>query len=344
MSSENQNGMPIHAPEHKQQTLKPPGSTSKTSRTEATSGISRWRTLRSQEDRSTNHVIRAEDGGLWEARYMQRCADYAIAYLSSHSGCRHACRFCHLTQSRQTTMLSATLSDYRHQLERVLTTYRERRSAPPHQRIAAVNRLHINFMARGEALSNPTLISQPERLFDALDACAQQEGIGRSQFNVSTIIPKSFIEQSRSLMDVLSDPRSVLYYSLYSVDPAFRKRWLPKALAAEHALDLIADYQVRTGREIVLHWAMIEGHNDRDEDIQAIIEAIRQRAIKARFNLVRYNPYGPRSGKEPGPDRLQVVFTRLALALGDTSSRILPRVGFDVKASCGMFVEHAGNT
>lgn len=105
-----------------------------------------WRVLRSSEDRSVNFVRDAGDGGLFEARFVARSDDYAIAYLSSHSGCRLACRFCHLTQTGQTGFMPASLWDLGGQLMRVLQHMDEEGLRPP----AAARELHGARGAAGE--------------------------------------------------------------------------------------------------------------------------------------------------------------------------------------------------
>lgn len=293
-----------------------------------------WTAHASNADASVNHSTPSSDGGLWEARYVQRTPDYFIAYLSSHTGCAQSCRFCHLTATGQTGMIPASAEDYLSQLDRVLSTYRERRE----EGLPAVERVHLNFMARGEPLSNPTLCRDGMNLCSRLADRVQEQGVTDVRMKISSIVPRDFQGGATGLMQALAHPNSMLYYSLYSLDASFRKRWLPKALPGEIALDFIAEYQMRTGRDVALHWAFIEGNNDRDEDVLAILEAVRCRGIRAKFNLVRYNPPGPRQGREPPEERLQDLFRLLSEGLNHQESRIVPRVGFDVKASCGMFL------
>lgn len=47
-------------------------------------------TLPSEEDASINYVFE-EWYGKYEARYVQRSPEYAIVYLSSHTGCDLSC-------------------------------------------------------------------------------------------------------------------------------------------------------------------------------------------------------------------------------------------------------------
>lgn len=288
-------------------------------------------TLVSHEDRSVNHVATAADGGAWEARYVQRTDDYFICYVSSHTGCNQSCRFCHLTATGQVTMGPADVVTYLQQVDQVLGTYQARRAAG----LPAAGKIHYNFMARGEPLANPHFLDHSQVVFDGMAERAVALDLD-PRFKVSSILPRTF---DRDLVDVLADPRAELYYSLYSMDPAFRKRWLPKALPAEESLDRIADYQRRTGRRVVLHWAFIAGQNDSEATVDAILEAVIGRGIRAKFNLVRYNPHDARHGVEPFQDVLDARFERIRTALGEAGSRQVPRVGFDVKASCGMFIE-----
>lgn len=294
-----------------------------------------WNVLASSQDASVNHTQATDDGGHWESRFVQRTSDYFICYLSSHTGCSQSCRFCHLTASRQTMMTPATLEDYLQQADQVLRTY-QRRVADG---LEPAQRIHFNFMARGEALSNPHFVQGSSALFEALGEKAAAVGVPTpAKFLVSTIFPRDF---EGDLAQVLADERATPYYSLYSVNPRFRKRWLPKALPAAEALERLAAFQKATDRRVVLHWAFIKDENDSVADVEAMLDAVEASGLKAKFNLVRYNPHDQRQGVEPDEAVLQDLFDRISQRLGQPGSRIVPRVGFDVKASCGMFIEPA---
>lgn len=284
-------------------------------------------TLYSAEDASVNFISPANDGGAFEARYVRREEDYFITYLSSHTGCNKACRVCHLTQTRQTMMTPATVDDYYLQGLQVFRHYREFDDA---------QRVNFNFMARGEPLANPSVLNNWDRVQRPLQSLAEQHALA-SKFNISTIMPEEMAD--RKLYDVFGDSGAQIYYSLYSMRDDFRKRWLPKAMGAHDALWKMVEWQQKTGQLLTLHWAFIEGENDSLDVLEEIIMAILVRSLDVKFNLVRYNPYSPAQGKEPSEEILQRNFDYLAKAFGHEKSRIVPRVGFDVKASCGMFVD-----
>ena len=87
-------------------------------------------------------------------------------YVSSHSGCNQACRFCHLTATKQVGMSPAALDDLLTQVDAVFGYYDQQirtGSQPPAQRV------NINWMARGEPLLNDTLVvNGGKELLDAL--------------------------------------------------------------------------------------------------------------------------------------------------------------------------------
>ena len=66
---------------------------------------------------------------------------------------------------------------------------------------------------------------------------------------------------------------------------------------------------------------------------------IKDSGIKARMNVVRYNPFGPGQGKESSEEVIQARFEQLKQVMLVPGSRIVPRVGTDVAASCGCFIE-----
>lgn len=287
-------------------------------------------------DASVNLVRAADDGGFYEARLVQRAPDKFICYLSSHSGCAYSCRFCHLTATGQTMMLPETMPGYLSQAMRVMEEY-DTRVEGGQARAARVN---FNFMARGEPLDNPVVLSQAPALWQALVDMARERGLS-AKIKVSSIIPADF---SGSLDDVFCRPEVELYYSLYSLDPAFRRRWLPKSMDPMRALDKIAHWQNgRADRRLVLHGAFIKDHNDSIQGVHDICRALDERGIMARFNLVRYNPHDQRHGLEADEARLDDLLHAMSEGLRDPGcnlgpSKMIPRVGQDVAASCGMFI------
>lgn len=289
-----------------------------------------WTKLQSKEDSSINFY--SEDSeGLIESRFVQRSLEYFIVYLSSHNGCNQTCRFCHLTATGQTTFSPVTPHLYWLQAKEVLNNL-------PKEALQAKT-VHFNFMARGEPLANPYLVKEPSVIFDTLKEEGQRAGFTDCRYLVSTIFPELFSAFRQPLSKVLEDPQSSLYYSLYSVDPTFRKKWLPRAMDPFKALDEIAQYQQLTGKQITLHWAFIEGENDSVEDLHKTMQAVTARGLDAKFNLVRYNPYSSKQGKEVSETTLQELFSVIEHYLPNASNKIVSRVGFDVKASCGMFIE-----
>lgn len=287
-----------------------------------------WQVLKSHEDASVNFTKETSDNGFLEARFVQRVPHYFITYLSSHTGCNKSCRFCHLTATKQTMMTEASLDDYLQQADQVLFYYKNRGKEKTEEIV------NFNFMARGEPLANSTILHNSNELFDQLGRKATDLGL-KPQFMISSIIPEDF---SVKLSDIFSDERATLYYSLYSTQEKFRKRWLPKAMDCYKALDLIAEFQAETGRQIALHWAFIEGQNDNMDELHKTMEDVKSRGVNARFNLVRYNPHSDRYGVEPAESQIIQLFDTVKSYLPESNSRIVPRVGHDVKASCGMFI------
>jgi 23S rRNA (adenine2503-C2)-methyltransferase len=282
------------------------------------------------EDESVN-FIRLAPGGAFEARYVRRTAEYMIAYLSSQAGCDRACRFCHLTATGQTAMTQAGVQDYVRQIADVLS-HHDAQSVRP-------SRMNVNYMARGEPLLNPIMQDRGRWLdmrFRIRDMAALSM-IDDVRHNVSTIMPREALE--RPLEHVFGDGGTTIYYSLYSMDPAFRRRWLPKSADPVAALDHLARFQKATGLEVALHWAFIAGENDDVETLHRIVDAVHASGLRPKFNAVRYNPFDDRRGREPEQEIVERNFAILAAAFEHPSSRIVPRVGFSAKASCGMFAD-----
>lgn len=286
--------------------------------------MSRLRVLNSTEDRSVNFVEEALTGFL-ESRYVRKCDDYFIAYLSSQTGCNRGCAMCHLTVTGQTSFEDSSRNDFLGQALQVFKHYRRQKPA---------RYMHYNFMARGEPLANHNILNDATGLLGSLGAQALEEGLP-AKFNVSTIMPLTL---KKSLVEIFPYITPTIYYSLYSGSTAFRKRWLPGAMPPEEAVRMLREYQRFSKKVVKIHHALIDGENDSVEEAAEIGELLRP--LHCEFNLVRYNPASPEQGKESHPhQRARYLNTLEGYVKGKI--QVIPRVGLDVNASCGMFVEGA---
>lgn len=291
--------------------------------------------LRSRQDASVNFVDEA-DGGFFEARYVRRRPEYFIVYVSSHAGCDLGCRMCHLTQTRQRSTTPATLADYLGQANRVFAHY----DAECADGVAAASVVHFNFMARGEAFANPTVLSQGAALLGELARPAVDRDL-TPVFKLSTILPRTIAGADLAAM-FAGGPTPDIYWSVYSTDPVVRRRWLPKAGDVNESAEMLAAWQATTRKIPVLHWAFIEGVNDTPETVDGIVELCDRHGLRVDVNIVRYNPYSPVHGREPAVEVIDALAARLRAGLPGAHVQVVGRVGVDVAASCGMFVTGDG--
>ncbi|HEY7311965.1 MAG TPA: hypothetical protein VH643_21555 [Gemmataceae bacterium] len=292
--------------------------------------LSDYRGYPSHQDASVNWDKPADVGRI-EARYVRRCPDYVVAYLSSQTGCDQGCRMCHLTASGQTRLRDVTHEEFLTQADTVLDHYR--REAP-------ARGVHFNFMARGEPLVNPVLLEHADELLGDLAQRAVALDL-RPRYLVSTIFPRQLGDCL--LEDIFIRYHPEIYYSLYSVRERFRRRWLPKALPVEEALDRLVSWQRSTYKICKIHYAFIAGENDSESDVHAICDALESRRLMVHVNIVRYNPHDPhRHGVEPPEEIIQRNAKIYESRLPYARVRIIPRVGYDVHASCGMFFAPEG--
>lgn len=281
-------------------------------------------------DQSVNFEHRfTEDPGMLEARYVRRVDDYFIVYLSSQSGCNQACRMCWLTATGQNKYRDTTVEEYLKQAEEVLTYYSTQ---------APAKMVHFNFMARGEPFANKIFLEHADEVLQGLADLAKKYGL-EYKFLISTIFPEEM--DHKALIDIFKVPELYpeIYYSIYSTEPSFRRRWLPKAIHPDSALFNLAMWQEQTGKIPKIHYAFIEGENDLAEDIEGIVEAIKAQGLKVNWNVVRYNPPPGHYSKEPSEAIVKHLADVIRHNLPNSKVKVIPRVGTDVQASCGTFLK-----
>lgn len=290
-------------------------------------------TLRSKIDPSVNTVL-----GQFETRFVARDnGTTAAIYLSSAKGCDRACRMCWLTQQGQTSTEQATLTDY---VTQAVYSLNEAKAFFGNK---LPNKIHFNFMARGEPMMNKVVTDDWEDLSNELLARAAAEFPGvKVSFKISTIMAGIYErdENGTILSGYQTLPFKVnlpdIYYSLYSVDELFRKRWIPKAEDPKEMLRLLASYKL-TGGRVIFHSAFILGHNDDLVDIDKMVKTIKMYGLGDRYSIVRFNT--PDASKWVEPELEYLLEIKKFLESKGFEVQMVDRVGNDIYGSCGMFIK-----
>ena len=306
---------------------------------------SRTTILTSKIDDAINLVRHLDDqGNIVETRIAQRQSDEMIIYMSTSTGCANSCRFCHLTQTNQTSDIPLTVGQFAQQMDWVVSQLRN------DIRINRLEVININFMARGDGLSNPNFIME----FDKISAMIVNK-INRSlkldcvvRFKISTIFPKNMILSVENggvnhwvKYAVHNDffKRVEIYYSLYSLTEKFRKRWLPKAIDPEIVGKIFSGCrEEKNGTLFRLHHALIKGENDSIQDAHDIVDWLERHDIRCPINLVMYNPFNSSCGEESDRDTIDQYVDVLKSSNRIIGVKEIERLAPDVFAACGMFV------
>lgn len=288
-------------------------------------------------DGSINWVIPFKKSKL-ECRYIRRDKKYISAYVSSHNGCVMGCKFCWLTATNQTNFNHVKLDEYLIQLDTILNEAKDYDLDGDKDDI----RINVNFMARGEALANKIVVNNYGQLYTSYRELINKYGYKNLKMNVSTIMPNTI--KDRTLESIFESYPVNICYSLYSLDENFRKKWMPNAMDCYTALNKLREFQEKTDNPITFHWAFIEGENDNIEEVQKIADTLKKLDFTTtKFNLVRFNPDPESTYKEPSEEKLAKIFNIINKSMTNNGatqkSRIISRVGYEVYASCGMFVE-----
>lgn len=290
------------------------------------------------------NLIRQLKGAHIESRYVQRKPNYISLYLSSHNGCKMACRFCWLTQQKQTDFHHLKLRDYQTQLKALFNEI-----APIPQKLPKKDiRINLNLMARGEPLANKNIIKKYPEFQKGLELETLNNGYKELKINLSTIMP--YTVKNRSLESIFQYHPVAFYYSLYSMKPEFRQKWIPNAIEPQLALDKLKEYQELSNQQgkkfpITFHWTFIEGENDNPEDLEKLLDCLESyKFTDSKFNLVRYNRH-PNLTENESPqykELFEIVQKRIngekLSKEGYNPSQVVSRVGYEAYVSCGMFI------
>ncbi len=250
-----------------------------------------------------------EDGSIKHQKRYTVC-------ISSQVGCKVGCAFC-LT-AKGGFMRNLTTGEIVSQLLMIKKD----------NDIDANRRVNIVYMGMGEPLDNLENVSKAIKIF------ADPEGmaIAPHRQTVSTSGLSSKIEKLGKMELGIN-----LAISLHAVDDELREQLMPinKAYNIESIITAVKNFPVNDRKRVMFEYLVIKDVND---DISAAKKLLKLLdGIKAKVNLIYFNPYGGTEFKRP-EERDMIQFQDYLTKRGLLCT-IRESKGLDISAACGQLRE-----
>jgi 23S rRNA (adenine2503-C2)-methyltransferase len=282
-------------------------------------GVPRLESRHASRDGTVKYLLALEDGRKVECVYIPETepSERHTFCLSTQVGCPLKCSFC----------FSGTIRFERNLTPgEILGQFLVAKSALP----APPRRSNIVFMGMGEPLLNSASVLK------AIGVLSDPEA-----FSVS---PRRITVSTAGLADELlrfasEAPAVGLAVSLHAATDELRNRVMP--INRRHPLDeLLAAARklpLPRRRRITFEYVLLGGDNDSPEDARRLASLLS--GVKAKVNLIRYNPWPGSPHRRSSPEATE-RFLEILAGAGLTVSLRRSR-GDDVLAACGQLANQS---
>ncbi|MDL2205511.1 23S rRNA (adenine(2503)-C(2))-methyltransferase RlmN [Eubacteriales bacterium OttesenSCG-928-N13] len=277
------------------------------------------RSITSKIDGTQKFLFRLMDGNLVEGVLM-RYHHGATLCLSTQVGCKMGCAFC-----------ASTLDGCV-------------RNLTPGEMLGQVVLIHRRLMESGSRIANLVLMGSGEPLdnydnvLKFIRLAIDERGLNLSTRGISLSTCGLVPEMDRLSKEGL---QLTLSLSLHASNDKIRREIMPIAnvYTIQQTLDACKRYIEKTGRRVILEYALIDSVND---DLAHADELSRLlRGMQCHVNLIPLNEVAERNLRPPSPERVRAFLTRLEHR--HISATVRREMGSDIQGACGQLRRHAMN-
>lgn len=247
-------------------------------------------------------------------------AKYTVC-ISCQVGCKVGCAFCLTAKSGFLRDLNAG------------EIVEQIRMIKKDNAIDANRRLNIVYMGMGEPLDNLEAVAQSSRVFSDPDGMS----ISPNRQTISTSGLSSKITKLGKLELGVN-----LAISLHAVDDALREELMPinKAYNIQSIIDAVKAFPINERKRVMFEYLVIKDVNDDIGAAKKLLQLLD--GIKAKVNLIYFNPYGGTAFKRP--DEKEMIAFQDYLTQRGLHCTIRESKGLDISAACGQLRDNELNS
>lgn len=291
-----------------------------------------------------------EDDGRIRTEWVDR--NKASVFISSSLGCYMKCPFCHLTIKDSAYKKLRTAQ--------VVANVKEAFEAEVDRKPLMKQRfVKLCWMGMGDAANQPEMVHEATlELMEWLMTRGYTRGL--DCVDLSTVLPpvrsswqQHFMDLDRELARFPLNPESFkveqaevathsayrgrsrfrLFWSIHSAIQATRDKMVPNAMPLDQAVPLMKEF-AQSGPNLLLHQLFVEGLNDTEAEVDALLHLLGSNFSKQELRVLRYN-FCDRSPYREW-DHIDTAVARVAQS--HSALKVQVSAGKEVAAACGQFL------
>jgi 23S rRNA (adenine2503-C2)-methyltransferase len=280
--------------------------------------------VKSKLDNTLKYIFRSEDDLIFEFSYIDKNDGKDIMCLPSQSMCNLACKFCHTTDYiGKIRMRNITWEEILIGVKYIIDDLHIRSNS---------RTLLVSFMGCGEPILNYENITIAMSKLKDLE----KDGIPYVRFAIATSIPaKGWLNFYKMTRDIKKfDIPVKVHLSLHYTTEPIRRKWMPSSLDIMSSLSCVDFYRKLTGNPVEIHYTLIDGVNDTEQDAMLLRVLLRDKMFNVKFLYFNEKPTLEYHASKV--EKMKMFDKYLSKYNIDTEYYVPP--GLDVGASCGQFL------
>lgn len=280
--------------------------------------------VESTEDNTIKFVFKREDNSIIEFSYINKNDGKDIICVPTQTMCNLGCKFCQTTDYIG-KIKSKNLEAY--------DIYYGCQFIINELNLVSNNRtLLISYMGCGEPTMNVDAVIKSMKFLQQME----DKGIPLVRFAIATSIPKGywleFFELTKDIKDYELPVK--IHLSLHYTTDELRNEWMPASLDIESSIACVNFYHKLTGNPVEIHYALIDGVNDTDEDAIRLGRLIKDKNFNVKFLF--YNEKESLDYHASNEKRL--IAFKNCMGYNNIKYEYYVPPGLSVGASCGSFL------
>jgi len=286
------------------------------------------KTVQSKTDNVIKYIFKTDDKLIIEFSYINKDDGKDIICIPAQSMCTVGCKFCH-TLEYVGKIKCRNLTDIE-LLDSILYIVND-------LKLESYKRtLLISIMGCGEVLYNvQNIIDMMTSIKHELENDEKYK-IPFVRFAIATSIPEKSAEEFFKLTFLIKDYNLPvkIHLSLHYTFDLIRKDWIPKSLDIIPSLSAVDFYKKVTGNAVEIHYTLISGINDTEQDAILLSNFLKDKNMNVKFLF--FNEKESIDYHASNKEKLNIF--RKYLDKYSISHEYYIPPGLDIGSSCGAFL------